>query len=356
MMRWRVLLCAACWLAAASAALAQVPQPAFAPTNDNAARLRWLDYKMMAGRIVATSNYPPGMNISFGPTVSGPLREHLQILILKDRASVRYQLAGDGQELSIALGQDGDFAMDRTSHAGAFTMRFRQPAAGPLSLTLREGDSERRFDAESFWHLYVAQPGLVRRHLVPYLEWLRPSWQLAGTGWSIEEALFVQAQQPRQLDTDRWARLVDDLASARFAERQKAQRELLAVGQIILPYLEALDERRLDAEQLSRIRTLIERLSVGYEDTTDRIATWLVADPRVWLSLLDRGDEAKRRIAARQLALLVGREIDFDPTADSPTRAAQLAKLHKRLRLAKSATAKISVKPIGSIPPPGVER
>jgi hypothetical protein len=330
-MRWRVITCAACALACTATALAQAPRPNFAPTKDNAARLRWLDYKMMAGRIVATSSYPPGMNISFGPTVSGPLRERLQILILEDRASVQYELEGGGQQLSIALAQDGKFSIDRTRDEPKFAMHFLQPPDGRLSLSVCEGDVERRLEADSFWHLYVAEPGLVRRHLIPDLELLRPGWQLAATGWAIEEALLLKAQKPRPLDIDRWARLVDDLASPKFSTRQKAQRELLEIGQVILPYLQGLDAVRLDAEQLSRVRTLIDTLSVGYEDTTDRIATWLVADQQNWLSLLNRDDEMKRRVAARQLERITGRSIQFDPSADPATRRGQIEKLRARL-------------------------
>ena len=329
-MRWRVITCAACALACTATALAQALQPQFAPTKDNAARLLWLDYKMMAGRIVATSTYPPGMNISFGPTLSGPLREHLKILILKDRASVQYELEGAGQQLSIALAQDGKFSIDHTWDEPKFAMHFLQPPSGRLSLSVREGDVERRLEADSFWHLYFAEPGLVRRHVIPYLELLRPGWQLAATGWAIEESLLLHARTPRPLDTDRWARLVDDLASPKFSKRQKAQRELLEIGQIILPFLKGLDANRLDAEQLSRIHTLIDTLSVGYEDTTDRIATWLVADKQNWLSLLSRDEEVKRRVAARQLEVIMGRSIAFDPSADLTTRRAQIEKLRAR--------------------------
>ena len=54
---------------------------------------------------------------------------------------------------------------------------------------------------------------------------------------------------------------------------------------------------------------------MGYEDTPDRIATWLSGDPQVWLSMLSRPELFKRRVAAEQLALLVGAPIAFTAIA-----------------------------------------
>jgi hypothetical protein len=197
----------------------------------------------------------------------------------------------------------------------------------------------------------------VRRHVIPDLELLHPSWQLAGTGWAIEEALLLHAQKPRPLDTGRWARLVDDLGNSRFAERQKAQRELLEIGQITLPFLEGLDTHRLDAEQLSRITTLIEALSVGYEDTADRMATWLVADEQSWLALLRRDEEVKRRVAARQLEVVTGRPIEFDPSAAPNIRRAQIERLQARLARSEATVGtKVNARSDRSVPPPGIER
>lgn len=355
-MRWRVTICAACALAWSATALAQKPKPPFAPTTKNAERLRWLDYKMVAGRVVASSTYPAGMNISFGPSiVGGRLHEHLQILILEDQASVQYELEGDGQALSIVLAQDGHFSIIRTRDEPKFAMRFSQPPGKPLSLSVSEGDNEQRLEGDSFWHLYIAEPDLVRRHLIPYLELLRPSWQLAATAWAVEEALVRRAQNPRVLETDRWDRLVDELASPKFSRRQRAHRELLDVGQVTLPFLEGLDPDKLDAEQISRIRGLIETLSVDYEDTTDRIATWLVADRQNWLSLLSRDEEVKRRVAARQLELISGGPIDFDPSADKTTRQAQLEKLRARIKSSRKKAGEADEN-ARSVPPPGIER
>jgi hypothetical protein len=349
-MRLCVIICAACALACTATARAQKPSPSFEPSKVNAARLRWLDYKLVAGRVVATSTYPAGMNISFGPSViGGRLREHLQLLILEDQASVRYDLGGDGQELSIVLAQSGEFSIRRTREKPKYAVHFSQQPGAKLSLTVAEAEGEQRLEGESFWHLYFERPELVRRHLIPYLELLRPSWQLAATGFAIEEALVQRAQNPQTLDTQRWITLVNDLASPKFAVRQRAERELLRIGQVILPFLESLDRSALDAEQAARVAALVDVLSVDYEDTADRIATWLVADRQIWLALLARDEESRRQVAQRQLAVLVGHPIEFDPAADAATRQSQLARLKARYGNSREEAAP-------SIPPPGVQR
>jgi hypothetical protein len=312
---------------------------------------------MVAGRLTATSTYPEGMNVKFGPSnLDGKLRELLQLVILKEQATVRYELAGEGRQLSIVLAQNGDFSIRRTQDEPRSAVDFFQPTVGLVSLTIDKDGVKRDLRGASFWHLYLADPELLRRHLIPDLELLRPAWQLGATGWAIEEALLQRAQYPSEVDTAHWKHLVDELASGQFSKREGAQRELARVGQVALPFLEGLDRAKLDPEQASRVAALVEALSVNYEDTPDRIATWLVADEQAWMSILAREELVKRRLAQRQLSTLWGHPIDFDPAADAATRKAQLARLHARHPIAAKGDSRPAEAPPRSIPPPGLER
>ncbi len=330
MPRWALI--AACGLSLWSAfAHAQPPVAALEPSKVNAARLRWLQYRLVAGRVVASSSYPDGMNISFGPSViDGRLREHLQLLILKDQASVNYELTGDGQELAIVLAETGEFSIRRTRAKPAFAFEYSQPLGKPLALSVTADGVQRTLSGDSFWHLYLADPELVRTEVIPYLELLRPSWQLAATAAAVEDALVQQALHPQAIDTERWGKLVEQLGSDRFSERQRSERELLDIGQMVLPYLEDLDSQSLDAEQMARVAKLLRALSVDYEDATDRVAHWLAGDRQAWLSLLNRPEPAKRRVAAKQLAILTGGPIDFDPEANDEVRREQIGRLRER--------------------------
>jgi hypothetical protein len=130
---------------------------------------------------------------------------------------------------------------------------------------------------------------------------------------------------------------VDSLGSKKFSDRENAQRELHRAGQAVVPYLKGLDESRLDAEQVARIRAIIAALSVDYEDRVDRVAAWLADDPRVWLALMQRDDPARRQAAGEHLGLLLGSPVEFDAEAAPGTRRAQVERLQQRLDAARSA-------------------
>lgn len=351
------LLLAVSGLAIASQAVAQPPSSTLEPSKVNVARLRWLRYRLVAGRIVATSSYPEGMNISFGPSVvDGRQREHLQLLILKNQATVRYELEGEGDQLTIGLSESGVFEISRTRREPPLAFQFVQPPGRPISLSVTENDEQRVFRGASVWHLYLAEPEWTTAELIPYLEMLRPTWNLAAAGAALEEMLLQRARGSHTVDTARWTQLVAQLASANFAERESAQRELTRIGPVLSPFLESLRSAELDAEQAARVAKLTEVLAVDYEDTVDRVATWLAADPQVWLSLLSREELAKREAAATQLAALSGQTIEFNPAADEPTRRAQIVALRLRFGEQAATQGADAIPPADLVPPPGVER
>ena len=111
--------------------------------------------------------------------------------------------------------------------------------------------------------LVSRRPELVGQHLVPLLELLHPSWQLTAEGGRVEAALFDHVKDNRHADRQRWAGLVDLLASPQFVEREAAERELYRAGQVVVPYLQNLDPRQLDAEQALRIRSVIPSLGAN---------------------------------------------------------------------------------------------
>lgn len=328
------LVVAAVFALIATAVLAQEhdPVPVLAPSKINADRLRWMQYKMVAGRVAASSSYP-GTNMTFGPAeVEGRRRERLEIRITPAQIHLRYELTSASERLAISLADGQVFSIRRDSSEPKYSLLFEQSPGQSLRLSLAQADSEAVLLGDSFWHLYLAEPELVRRHLIPLLEILHPSWQLASMGSAIEEALVERAQNHRPNASQLWGKWVDELASPSFSDRASAERALTSAGQAVLPFLQHLDRSRLDAEQASRVRALVDSLSVDYEDSADRIATWLAGDEAVWLSLLTRGEPLRRRVAAAQLSLVVGTPIDFDPQADEATRKTQIERLRARLR------------------------
>ena len=90
-------------LAGAACAWGREACPIGGPSKINADRLRWMQYKMVAGRIAVSSSYP-GTNMTFGPAqVDGRRRERLEIHINQAQIDLQYELISPDEQLSIAL-------------------------------------------------------------------------------------------------------------------------------------------------------------------------------------------------------------------------------------------------------------
>jgi hypothetical protein len=312
--------------------------PAIEASPAIAARMHWITYHMVSGRVVASSGLSvPQMHVQ-SPGRRTRRRETLSIEINGGLCAIEYDLSAPDDELKISLVGDR-LSIRRTRAGDRYTLDFQQRPDRPLSLVLEQADTKRATEADGFWQLYLAEPQLVRDHLVPLLELLHPSWQLAATGAEIENTLVHTRPARAAAEPDRktWARLVAALASEKFSERENAERELYRAGQAVVPYLQSLDRARLDAEQGARIRSIVESLSIDYEDRPQRVAAWLAGDQRVWLALMARDDPARRRVAAERLAELLGEPVDFDPDAPADVRQARLSELRTRLENVQQA-------------------
>ena len=296
-------------------------------------RMHWIACSMLSGRIVATSEVSVPRMLVQSSGRRQQKRESLSMEISGGVCQMQYDYVAADDRLQLVLSAGSQLLLNRTRPAERYLLKFQQRTERPLVLTIEQGDSKQTWEADGFWQLYLAEPQLVREHLVPLLELLHPAWQLAATGAQIEEALFqTEPIRPREPQVrQQWAELVASLASSKFSQRENAERELHRAGQSVVPYLKGLDESQLDAEQVARIRAVIAALSVDYEDRVDRVAAWLADDERVWLTLLGRDDPARRRIAADRLAMLLGEPVEFDADAAPETRQSQLDNLRQRL-------------------------
>src|SRR5690606_25156249 len=96
--------------------------------------------------------------------------------------------------------------------------------------------------------------------------------------------------------------------------------------------LDQLSLDKLDFEQRHRIQQIRRALNRGDDnDAPEVVAMWLGSDPRVWLSLLSDSNAQRRRVAAEQLAQLLGKPIEFDPDGDAETRSRQIQTLREML-------------------------
>jgi hypothetical protein len=250
-------------------------------------------------------------------------------------ARLRYDYLDERQHLILDVEQPGQVILERRPQedSDVVAVQFRQPLRGDLTLTVEDGDRPRRFVAESFWHLMLAEPEACRSHLVPLLQSLRTDWLLAPQAQQVEDALFAAAGANRLPDVNRMDRLVKQLNDPKFSRRQAADRELRMLGQTSLAYLSRLDERTLDVEQRTRIREIKRALLVQDGDTPLRVAAWLAADQAIWVALLDTEQESKRMLAASRLEAIVGESLAFDPSAGEDERRRQIGRLRIELGL-----------------------
>lgn len=324
--RWPPIILGAL-LVAVAAGLLPAPAEAQLPAiNLHLARqMQYLRAQMVGGRISVTSNDPTR---STNVTTRGiDQQERLQLNFGNGLVSLNYEMVTPAFQLTITVTDSDEVIVRRLpkSPASDTGLEFVQPADGQLSLRITRQDKQEHLRAPSYWHLALAWPQVCETELAPILEMLRPGWGLSKTATDLEAALKRDARRFHPLDRNRLQQLLRELGSREFARREAAERELHAAGETILPFLRAIDRKRLDAEQAFRVRSVIHGMhSELEEDAPSSLAPWLTGDPFIWLALLDRDQEPVRRIAAEQLGRLLDKPIDFDPAATPAIRRLQL--------------------------------
>jgi hypothetical protein len=327
-------------LAATATAGAQPPQLPNYSILAQAARNRWLQFNISSGRLVVTGS---GFgNFDTANTRNGRA-ERLNIHTQNCALFVQYDVAAPTEYISFELRNGKEIHLARTPRGGSAVvpLDFQQDPNEPLRLTVGDGPRRNVYRAASLWHLLLTQPELCRQQLVPLLEMFRPEWRLTEQAQEAEEELFHMAGCGQMPDRQRWAALVEQLSDDHFARREAADRELRAAGPALLPFLQRLDFDQLEAEQQSRLRRIVSMLAHAVEDdTAEQIASWMIADPDIWLALLSRPEEPTRRLAAAQLEKLLGQPLPFDPAAAAPQREKQI----DQLRAGISAGAKTGLR------------
>jgi hypothetical protein len=289
-----------------------------------AVRGNWMQFNIISGRIQVSSSQP--ITVSNGS-------ERLSIRPDGNQSSVDYE-ASQAEEVFHFDVKEGNRVHVRREIRGKtpLIVDFLQTPAQSVTLTLVVDGKTTAYRADGLWQLLLIEPEVCRQHLAPMLDLLRPDWQLADRAAQIEDELLQSAATGQLPDRQRWDALVRQLADDRFARREAADRELRAAGPAVMPYLERLDFAHLDAEQQSRVRRILAELTEDIDDdTVSQVAVGLATEPAVWLGMLARPQERTRRLAADQLARLLGAPVDFDPAAAPAVRQSQIARLRARI-------------------------
>ncbi len=192
-----------------------------------AARIHWMQFNMVSGRVVASSNLSVPKMLVQSPGRRTQRRETLGIEINGGMCNLEYLLVSPTENLRINMTEGSTLTIRRTQSDAGYALAFEQRPDRPLTLELEQDGVRRKWQAQGLWRLVLQEPEIVRDHLLPLLEQLHPSWQLAATAAQIEETLvrtpFTHA--PKRPDRQRWAQWVVELGSAKFSERENAERE-----------------------------------------------------------------------------------------------------------------------------------
>ncbi|HEX3725016.1 MAG TPA: hypothetical protein VHV08_02190, partial [Pirellulales bacterium] len=148
------IVCAAAF-AWAPACLAQKEVAPFAPSHQIAARIHWIQFHMISGRIVASSPMVvPRTTVPPSTSHVGGRKEHLSIEISAAVASLQYDLVTADEHLQITV-EDGNQVSLRHSRSKEpqFEFEFQQRPDEPLRITLDDGDVKQSWQADGFWQL-----------------------------------------------------------------------------------------------------------------------------------------------------------------------------------------------------------
>jgi hypothetical protein len=318
-----------------AALLAGVAAPSWGQTREMhsslVGQLRMFQLRVMSGRIVATSRASQ-QNLTSNHK-DGAMREQLAIDLAGGMPNVTYERSTRDEKISfeVVSGNKVTIEVMPRSTVDRPTLRFVQPAEGSLSLTVDVGDHVETYHAPTLWHLLVIESEVCHEHLIPLLEIMRPSWQLERRARQVEEALCQVDSNQVRLYHAAWQQSVAALTNDHYAQRERAEQQLLGSGPVVLPYLRSLERSDLDAEQRFRVRRVMRSLtSEGDEDTPERVTLWLTGDPRIWYALMSRSDLTVRRTALARLSRLLEAAVDFAPEASLAERNRQLATLRER--------------------------
>ncbi len=355
----RAAACAAICLCLAPAARSQ--PPAIDPLI--ARQLRACDVQVVHGRLQMAS--PPGQR-SVESTIAGVGRaERLSIAVNNGLTDLSFEAESADGRLTLTVQASESFTLryEPTGEKAPSAFEFSQPARGELTLTVGPGEARRETPGEarretpgearretpgearretkaaSLWELLLVEPTAARQNLLPLLKAIFPRWEGTAELDAIAKAVVQMAGRPRTAPGKAWGAWVKQLAAKSFADREAAQQRLLAAGSAVVPYLQSLDGKTLDAEQRFRVRSILRQLTAAEgADEPAKIAATLVDNRRVWLGLLSSEELSWRKAAVGELARLSGSPIDFDAAAPEPVRAAQLQALRELARDAPDET------------------
>lgn len=244
----------------------------------------------------------------------------------------------------------GQLSVQRKVHSAASTRTVqivqqrvadlvRPPDTPAVTLTVREFPTSpgrvrgnvpppvnQVLQAADFQTLLREHPAEVEEHVRPLLRAVGQeaafapddlvAWQVFADRWKPDPAVLKKVQA-----------LLPDLDHADFRTRDKAVRELEALGRPGAVALMALDRSGFSPER----NLLIDRALAPFTPLKPEEAGRLRSDPGFLLDCLHSADAEVRAAALESLRKRAGSEVKFDVDAPAPDRATAVAALRQKL-------------------------
>jgi hypothetical protein len=295
----------------------------------------YVQFEVILGRITTKNACHGKARIATRGDLESGDGEVLTVRVTEGVPRIRYDARGPDKQITVtAIGADR-IVLERRLVKDDIeeVVRYEQHPDANVKLTVQKADNKRVYSAPSLWHLWIKHPRACDNKLASCLKVLRPNWNFGVELAEVEQALFETATMPTQSNYVTW---LAELADDRYRVRQNAFRKFQEAGVSAKAFLERVDRRSLDGEQRMRVHQLKQSLVFRTEDSSDRVATWLREDRRVWFAYLKHRQKAKRCAAYAQLKRIYGEKsplgkLPFDPEAPAESQATQIASLQSHV-------------------------
>jgi hypothetical protein len=229
--------------------------------------------------------------------------------------TLHYFSQGPHRILKIDADDRGRVQLESCDRDGSRVI-VNQQIGRPISIRRISGERTEEQSAATWIHFYVAAPELYRDHFEPLLDDLLHPVRLCELAEQAHTRSIAEIVRSSSLDAADWSSSglaqfrVDDptlqqwvasLGSSSRAERIDAERRLHEQGISLLPRLQQVDQRSLDAEQLDRLSRLIRQLTPRSEDNEARLASFIRDDSMYWAAADKRLSESERTLIAARL-------------------------------------------------------
>ena len=247
-------------------------------TSDLIQRLNWIRFELVQGRIVTRDTRQGQSRSATVTNEKKKIREEVTLKIVGGTPLFQYRYQDADQIVQIELINNHRLVIKRNPTATADwpSVEVQQPERGPLRMVVTQGPSSKVYTAKHLWQLMLSHPDPCRKHLYPLLELLRSDWQLEQWSEQVETSLIRMASYHTHPEYDHLQRLIEQLADPAFRIRQSADRQLRAMGQPVISYLNQLNTKNMTTEQRLRIRRILSVLNHAYRGHTgsgDCVAT-----------------------------------------------------------------------------------